>query len=92
MSYIEIYLVGRQGARGATKKSLAGHFGCRSNGSEIGERAPSPPDSCAWNGTRRMAEKLTDYDPAAALIDDEEIATFLADALETGDAVFIAKS
>jgi len=39
-----------------------------------------------------MAEKLTDYDPAAALVDDEEIAAFLADALETGDAAFIAKS
>jgi len=39
-----------------------------------------------------MAEKLRDYDPAAALVDDEEIAAFLADALETGDAAFIAKS
>jgi len=39
-----------------------------------------------------MAEKLTNYDPAAALVDDEEIAAFLADALETGDAAFIAKS
>jgi len=39
-----------------------------------------------------MAEKLTDYDPAVALVDDDEIAAFLADALETGDAAFIAKS
>jgi probable addiction module antidote protein len=39
-----------------------------------------------------MAEKLTDYDPAAALVDDDEVAAFLADALETGDAAFIAKS
>jgi probable addiction module antidote protein len=39
-----------------------------------------------------VAEKLTKYDPAAALVDDEEIAAFLADALETGDAAFIAKS
>ena len=39
-----------------------------------------------------MAEKLTEYDPAAALFDDEEVAAFLSDALETGDAAFIAKS
>ena len=39
-----------------------------------------------------MVEKLTDYDPAHALVDDDEIAAFLADALETGDAAFIAKS
>ncbi len=28
--------------------------------------------------------KQTDYDPAAALVDDEEIAAFMADAFETG--------
>jgi len=39
-----------------------------------------------------MAEKLTTYDPAAALVDDREIAAFLADALETGDATFVAKA
>jgi probable addiction module antidote protein len=39
-----------------------------------------------------MVEKLTDYDPAAALVDDAEIAAFLADALETGDVAFVAKS
>ena len=39
-----------------------------------------------------MTEKLTLYDPAAALVNDEEIAFFLADALETGDAAFIAKA
>ena len=39
-----------------------------------------------------MAEKLTAYDPAAALVDDDEVAAFLADALETGDVAFIAKS
>jgi probable addiction module antidote protein len=39
-----------------------------------------------------MTEKLTRYDPAAALVNDEEIAAFLADALETGDAAFIAKA
>lgn len=37
-----------------------------------------------------MAEKLTTYDPAAALVDDEEIATFMANAFETGDAGYIA--
>ena len=37
-----------------------------------------------------MTEKLTTYDPAAALIDDEEIAAFMADAVETGDAGYIA--
>ena len=39
-----------------------------------------------------MAEKLTTYDPAAALIDDEEIAAFMADAFETGDAGYIARA
>ena len=39
-----------------------------------------------------MSEKLTAYDPARALVNDDEIAAFLADALESGDAGFIAKS
>ena len=39
-----------------------------------------------------MAEKLTTYDPAVALVDNEEIAAFMADALETGDAGYIAKA
>jgi probable addiction module antidote protein len=39
-----------------------------------------------------MIEKLTAYDPAAALVDDEEIAVFMADALQTGDSAFIAKA
>ena len=39
-----------------------------------------------------MKEKLTTYDPAAALISDEEAAYFMADALETGDAAYIAQS
>ena len=39
-----------------------------------------------------MAEKLTTYDPAAALVDNEEIAVFMADAFETGDAAYIAKA
>ena len=37
-----------------------------------------------------MAKKLTTYDPAAALVNDEEIAAFMADAFETGDASYIA--
>jgi len=39
-----------------------------------------------------MTEKITTYDPANALVDDEEIAFFMADALETGDAAYIAKA
>jgi len=35
---------------------------------------------------------LTPYDPADALVDDEQIALFMADALETGDAAYIAKA
>ena len=36
--------------------------------------------------------KLTPYDPAAALVNDEAIAIFMADALETGDAAYIARA
>ncbi|APZ07568.1 MULTISPECIES: addiction module antidote protein [Kosakonia] len=36
--------------------------------------------------------KLTPYDPAAALVNDEAIALFMADALETGDAAYIARA
>ncbi|HDR2158455.1 TPA: putative addiction module antidote protein [Enterobacter cancerogenus] len=36
--------------------------------------------------------KLTPYDPADALVDDEEIAVFMADALETGDCAYIAQA
>lgn len=39
-----------------------------------------------------MSEKLSTYDPATALVNDEEIAFFMADAFETGDAAHIAKS
>ena len=37
-----------------------------------------------------MAEKLSDYDPAEDLGSDEAIATFMAEAFETGDAAYIA--
>ncbi len=39
-----------------------------------------------------MNNQLTTYDPASALVDQEEIAFFMADALETGDAAYIAKA
>ena len=39
-----------------------------------------------------MAEKLTTYDPATALVNDNEIAFFMSDALATGDAAYIAKA
>ena len=39
-----------------------------------------------------MKEKLIAYDPAAALVDDEEIAFFMADAVETGDSAHIARA
>ena len=39
-----------------------------------------------------MSKKLTLYDPATSLVDDDEIAFFMSDALATGDAGYIAKS
>src|SRR5690606_1054111 len=44
------------------------------------------------NGANKMTEKLTTYDPATALVGDEEIAFFMADAFETGDAAYIARA
>ncbi len=38
-----------------------------------------------------MAEKLSNYDPATALVDDKEITFFMSDAFATGDAAYIAK-
>lgn len=37
-----------------------------------------------------MAETLTTYDPSEDLASDEAIATFMAEAFETGDASYIA--
>ncbi|MEZ4265787.1 MAG: putative addiction module antidote protein [Myxococcota bacterium] len=37
-----------------------------------------------------MAEKLTTYDPAEDLATDEAIATFMAEALQTNDAAYVA--
>jgi probable addiction module antidote protein len=39
-----------------------------------------------------MSGTFTIFDPANALVDEEEIAFFMADALETGDAAYIAKA
>jgi probable addiction module antidote protein len=39
-----------------------------------------------------MTEKLYTYDPAEALDTPEAVAVFIADAMETGDAEFIAKA
>ncbi|VFS28639.1 Predicted transcriptional regulator [Yokenella regensburgei] len=36
--------------------------------------------------------KLTQYDPALALVNDEEAAAFMADAFETGDTAYIARA
>ena len=44
------------------------------------------------NGVKSTVAKLTTYDPVAALVDDEEIAFFMADAFETGDSAYIAKA
>ena len=37
-----------------------------------------------------MAEKLTNYDPAEDLASDEAISVFIAEALETNDAGYVA--
>ncbi len=39
-----------------------------------------------------MTEPIYDYDPAQALEGQEAIAVFIADALDTGDAAYIAKA
>ncbi len=39
-----------------------------------------------------MSDQIYDYDPAAALENEAAIAVFLADALETGNATYIAKA
>lgn len=37
-----------------------------------------------------MPEKLTTYDSAEALVNDKEMAFFMAEAFETGDSAYIA--
>lgn len=39
-----------------------------------------------------MAEKFTEFDPAALLETDDDIAIFMADAFESGDVKYIAKA
>jgi len=39
-----------------------------------------------------MNELIYEYDPASALENEQSIAVFLADALETGDTAYIAKA
>lgn len=39
-----------------------------------------------------MIEKLTTYDPRAVLADHDEIAAFVSEAFETGDAAYVAKA
>ncbi len=41
---------------------------------------------------RKNKLKVYDYDPAAALDSEEAIEVFMADAFETGDAAYIAKT
>jgi len=42
------------------------------------------------NGVKKMAEKLTTYDPAEDLTSDEAIAAFMAEAFESNDVGYIA--
>jgi probable addiction module antidote protein len=58
-------------------------------------RAPSRKTSARRSGlqtnwSEEMAEKLTTYDPAEDLTSDKEIADFMAEALKTNDAGYIA--
>ena len=44
------------------------------------------------NKPKQVSDKLIDYDPASALVNDEEMAFFVTDAFETGDARHIASA
>jgi hypothetical protein len=60
---------------------------------DLGSRvAESKAVHCRRQRVDRVTMTLTDFDPAAALLDEEEIAFFLADAQETGDAGHIARA
>ncbi|WP_417331407.1 addiction module antidote protein [Halomonas cupida] len=39
-----------------------------------------------------MSERIHEYDPADALTSEEAVAAFLTDALEIGDAAFVARA
>jgi len=43
-----------------------------------------------WNGAKKMANKLTNYDPAEDLGSKKSIAIFMAGAFETDDPAYIA--
>jgi probable addiction module antidote protein len=45
---------------------------------------------CVASGSPRLAEKLTNYNPAEDLNSDSAIATFMAEAFETVDTGYIA--
>lgn len=45
----------------------------------------SDTGNCCWR-----TDKPAIYDPASTLVDDEEVAVFMANAFATGDAGFIA--
>lgn len=46
--------------------------------------------TCSSEGS--MSEPLHDYDPAEALGSAEAIEVFMVDAMETGDAAYVAKA
>src|ERR1019366_7781532 len=46
--------------------------------------------ACHKNGAKKMAEKLTTYDPAEDLGSDEAIAVFMAEAFQTNDVGYIS--
>src|SRR5580698_7140127 len=46
--------------------------------------------ACQKNGAKKMAEKLTPYDPAEDLGSDEAIAMFMAEAFQTNDVGYIS--
>ena len=61
-------------------------------GGDKGTQAKTSKPRSVWlmNGANEMAEKLTNYDPAADLNSDEAIAIFMAEAFQTHDAGYVA--
>ena len=60
-----------------------------------GDKARRPTTSrrrsaCQANGAKRMAERLTTYDPAEDLGSDAAIAIFMAEAFQTNDVGYIS--
>jgi probable addiction module antidote protein len=54
------------------------------------QKISRPQSGWQPNGVNEMTEKLTTYDPAEDLATDEAMASFMAEAFETGDASYIA--